>query len=183
LHSQRDWPTLPASLKPAPTTHGTSPDSFDGEPLGWSGTVATDEDGWIIETSLGCFPEGECRVVPDVLSDPHYAEPDSWDPWHSFTVSCDVDAHEQPAQFALAPPAPNPFNPSTLVRWSLAQAGPARLELFNLKGERVRVLADGLQERGPHLLTLEAGGLASGIYLLRLEAEGQSAVQRLVLLR
>ena len=51
MHSQRDLPTLPASLKPAPTTHGTSPDPMDGEPLGWSGTVATDEEGWIIEVA------------------------------------------------------------------------------------------------------------------------------------
>lgn len=159
------------------------PDPEDGDPLGWSGVVFTDEEGWLIETPLGCFPEGEYRVVLDVLSDHLYAEPDNWDPWLCFTVDCRVDAREQPATFALAPPAPNPFNPRTVLRWSLAQAGPARLELFNLRGERVRVLAEGLQERGPHELTLEAGGLASGIYLLRLEADGRSAVQRLLLER
>ena len=89
----------------------------------------------------------------------------------------------RPAAFALAEPAPNPFNPSTTLRWSLPQAGAARLALYDVQGRLARVLAEGEQAAGEHALRLEATGLASGLYLLRLEWGGQAACRRVLLLK
>lgn len=90
---------------------------------------------------------------------------------------------DRPAGLELASAAPNPFNPTTLLSYTLPQAGAARLELFNLRGERVATLASGPQTAGTHRLVFEGGGLASGVYLLRLESAGQARVQRLLLLK
>ena len=90
---------------------------------------------------------------------------------------------DRPGGLELAPAAPNPFNPTTLLSYTLPQAGNLRLELFNLRGALVSTLASGPQTAGTHRLVFDGGGLASGLYLLRLESAGQARVQRLLLLK
>lgn len=67
---------------------------------------------------------------------------------------------------------PNPFNPRTLVRWTLATTADVRLELFDLRGRRVERIEVGTRPAGTHSVTLETPDLASGTYLLRLCADG-----------
>ena len=86
-----------------------------------------------------------------------------------------------PAQSRLAGVAPNPFNPRTTIRYELAAAGPARVALYDARGCRLRVLADGEQTAGAHELVLEAEGLASGVYFCRLEAGGVIDTRKIVL--
>ncbi|MFA7330181.1 MAG: FlgD immunoglobulin-like domain containing protein [Candidatus Delongbacteria bacterium] len=99
-----------------------------------------------------------------------------------------VDDPAQPAAFRLEPNRPNPFNPETTLRFTLAQAGPVRLEVFNLAGQRVRVLQDGELDAGAHSLRFDARDeagreLASGLYLYRLSAAGRQETSRMLLLR
>ena len=68
---------------------------------------------------------------------------------------------------------PNPFNPITTVRFSLAEAGPVRLRAYDMLGRRVAVLADSDMVAGAHSLKFEAAHLPSGMYLLRLETARQ----------
>ena len=83
---------------------------------------------------------------------------------------------------------PNPFNPSTTLRFDLGAAGPARLSLHDAQGRRVRVLAEGVFAAGEQVLTWDgrddAGrALPSGVYFSRLEAEGRVESSKLVLAR
>jgi hypothetical protein len=94
-----------------------------------------------------------------------------------------VDAVTQPGVFALRGNHPNPFNPSTTVSYSLDQTGPATLSVFSLAGERVAVLAEGNQEAGEHQVAFDGSRLASGLYLLRLEAGAQLATGRMLLIK
>lgn len=69
---------------------------------------------------------------------------------------------------------PNPFNPSTVISYSLPASGKTSLELYNLKGQKVKTLFSGQQTAGTHSLGFngedEAGrAVASGVYLLRLK--------------
>lgn len=89
----------------------------------------------------------------------------------------------RPISLDLRPVWPNPFNPATTIAWTMPLAGQARLELFDVRGRLVRVLVDGFTGPGRHELRLEADGLASGAYLLRLSAAGDSRVRKLLLLR
>jgi hypothetical protein len=79
--------------------------------------------------------------------------------------------------------APNPFNPSTQLRFELPQAAEVRLELFGLDGNRLRDLFTGWLGGGHHSLMLHAGDLASGLYLLRVSAGERQDMLRLLLLK
>ncbi len=93
------------------------------------------------------------------------------------------EKRHRPAAFALHSPAPNPFNPSTRVTFQLAQAGPVRLEVYNLLGARVASLVDEVLPAGEHALRFEAGELASGVYFLQLQQEGRVDTRKMLLLR
>ena len=88
----------------------------------------------------------------------------------------------------LAQNAPNPFNSQTVLSYFLPAAGPARVEVFALTGQRVAVLCQGPQSAGSHRLHwngLDAEGrpLASGIYLYRLATDFGVLTRKLMLLR
>jgi len=74
-----------------------------------------------------------------------------------------------PGAFSLDQNYPNPFNPMTTIRYSLPVDSHVRLEVFNMLGESVALLANGTQSAAYH--EVEWGGnLASGIYVYRLSA-------------
>ena len=86
-------------------------------------------------------------------------------------------------EFALSGAYPNPFNPSTTIAYTLPAAGEVRLEVFDIAGRSVAVLARGVQNAGAHALTWNAAGLPSGVYLCRLQASGLAATQKVLLLK
>lgn len=92
-----------------------------------------------------------------------------------------VDAVELPASFGLTNAAPNPFNPSTTLSYEVAETGAVTLSVFNLQGQLVRTLVDGMQTAGEHQAVFQAGNLPSGMYLAQLRTENGSDVIRLVL--
>ncbi len=70
-----------------------------------------------------------------------------------------------PSSFDMEQNFPNPFNPSTTIRYAAPEASFVRLEVHDLLGRTVRTLADGLIKAGVHLATFDAAGLPSGNYL------------------
>jgi hypothetical protein len=84
---------------------------------------------------------------------------------------------------ALAQNFPNPFNPSTTIRYSLHTRGTIRLAVFNTLGQQVALLENGEREAGDHEVRFDGAGFASGVYYYRLEASGYVESRRLVLLK
>lgn len=83
--------------------------------------------------------------------------------------------------------APNPFGPSTLIRYRLPVAGIARLSIYDVKGSLVRRLVDWVQDAGHHQVTWDGcdergAEVASGTYLYSLECSGLET-ERMILLR
>lgn len=76
--------------------------------------------------------------------------------------------------FRLLDAVPNPFNPATTVSFQLDRAGVVGLAVFNLAGQEVRRLEAGARSIGTHQVTLEAGDLASGLYVVRLLVNDQA---------
>jgi predicted outer membrane repeat protein len=88
-----------------------------------------------------------------------------------------------PAAFALSACWPNPFNPSTQVELYLGEAGPVRVTVYNLAGQRVRTLHEGALPAGATRLVFDAGELASGLYLIEARQGSQRAVAKALLAR
>jgi hypothetical protein len=93
-----------------------------------------------------------------------------------------------PTSYALHQNAPNPFNPSTQIRYQLPRAENVRLVIYDLLGRTVRVLADDHQEAGYHLVTWDGRDqigrpVGSGIYLMRLMAGNFAQVRKMTLMR
>lgn len=106
----------------------------------------------------------------------------------AFAQSESEGAPLSPTTFALAPTYPNPFASQTTIRYRLESRGTATLEVFDLLGRRVRVLADGGRGAGPHTAEWDgrdaAGRLvANGVYLVRLRTGDASATRRVSVLR
>jgi len=83
---------------------------------------------------------------------------------------------------------PNPFNPRTTLRWELAEAGRVRLEIFDVRGRRVRKLVDRELPAGPHALGFDGRDddgrtLASGVYYIRLDTGERQLRGRITLVR
>ena len=88
----------------------------------------------------------------------------------------------------LAPNAPNPFNPSTVISYRLDTDGPVRLEIYNLLGQRIRTLVDEVQAAGAyrvHWDARDAAGrhMSTGIYFTRLYYPGGMHTRRILFLK
>lgn len=94
-----------------------------------------------------------------------------------------TSADEQPLSFLLEQNTPNPFNPTTTIRFSMDDVAPARLSVHDLRGAEVAVLWNGLAERGETAVQFDGSGLASGVYYYTLESQGHQQTQRMLLLK
>ncbi|MBU1700669.1 MAG: VCBS repeat-containing protein [Candidatus Eisenbacteria bacterium] len=95
---------------------------------------------------------------------------------------------EIPVILALHPNVPNPFSPSTTIRFDLPQAGMVRLQLYNVAGRLVRVLRDGMIEGGSHIVVwdgrdLNGNRVASGAYFYRLYAQDKVLTRKMLLVK
>lgn len=88
-----------------------------------------------------------------------------------------------PTSFALEQNYPNPFNPITEISFSLPEASEAKLEIFNIMGQRVTTLVDESLPAGHHSATWDATDNASGIYFYRLTAGDAGTTRKMVLLK
>jgi len=107
-----------------------------------------------------------------------------------FTSGTSSTSDEVPLLFktALDGNYPNPFNPSTVIRFSLAGEFRVSVDIYNLKGQLVRSVVDGVYKAGKHNVVWngedERGGqVSSGIYLYRMRAGGYTEVRKMLLLK
>jgi len=81
---------------------------------------------------------------------------------------------EMPTAFVLYQNYPNPFNPTTTIHYDLPFEGQVTLKIFNLRGEQLKVLENGIKPAGRHFVvwnSLNEDGqqVASGVYFYQLE--------------
>ena len=88
-----------------------------------------------------------------------------------------------PAQYALNQNFPNPFNPSTTIRYSVPTAGKVLMKVYNILGQEVTTLVNTHQSAGTYNVTFDASRLASGIYFYRISSGNFTQVKKMVLLK
>ncbi len=92
----------------------------------------------------------------------------------SYAFSDILDVETLPVNYALEQNYPNPFNPSTTIRYQLPYDSKVSLIVYNILGEKVQELLNGIQTAGSYNNVWNAGTLASGVYFLRLNAESKA---------
>ncbi len=88
-----------------------------------------------------------------------------------------------PKEFTLSQNYPNPFNPTTSIEYSVPIRGSISLKVFNLLGQHVMTLVDGVQEAGNYVARFNGTDLTSGVYFYRLESGDASLTKKLVLMK
>jgi hypothetical protein len=88
-----------------------------------------------------------------------------------------------PAQCALYNNYPNPFNPTTMIRFALPKTTLVQLEIYNVIGQRVTTLVNEVREAGYYNVVFDANNIASGVYIYRLQADGFTDVKKMIVLR
>jgi len=122
--------------------------------------------------------------------------PSSKDVWtFNPTVLTIVKQAGAPYLFTLMQNYPNPFNPSTTIRYELPVLSKVTITIYNVLGQKVRTLVDGVQNAGPQFQVWNSksdlgSSVASGVYFYRIEATGLSGkagalsvTKKMVLLR
>lgn len=131
-----------------------------------------------IADSIGCFEINESNhpslyLMGAVLNGKRYGT--------ALTGVHDRPAH--PQQFFLYQNYPNPFNPTTTIRYDIPERSYVAIHIFNLLGQKIRMLVS--EEKGPGNYSVEfnAGTLPSGVYVYRMTAGKHILEKKLALIR
>jgi hypothetical protein len=88
-----------------------------------------------------------------------------------------------PAGYALSANYPNPFNPTTHIRFTVPTDEQVRITVYSVAGDVVAILADGRYTQGDHDVVFDGSGLASGVYYYRLATPSFSKTRKMVLVK
>lgn len=88
-----------------------------------------------------------------------------------------------PGEYALHPAHPDPFNPVTTISFDLPKSGDVRLAVYDQTGREIAKLVTGWRPAGTHQVVFDATGLASGIYIVKLNTGNFVASQKIVMMK
>lgn len=91
------------------------------------------------------------------------------------TLAVDGNGNQIPDVFTLVGNYPNPFNPTTNIKFVMPQRSDVSLEVFNVLGQRVAMQQVGERQAGEHTITFDASNLATGLYTYRLTMASTNA--------
>jgi hypothetical protein len=110
----------------------------------------------------------------------------AWTTYYRFRTVQVAGVEEEeafPTDYALAQNYPNPFNPVTNIRFTVPRSGHVRLAVFDLLGREVASLVDSELPAGSYTVQWDGAGVASGMYLYRMQAGDFVRINRMLLLR
>ncbi len=104
-----------------------------------------------------------------------------------FTTGTLVDAIENgnglPSQFRLSQNYPNPFNPTTTIRYDLPRMSLVTITVYDILGQQVAILVDGVKSPGAHEVVFNGSSLASGVYFYRMSAGSYVSTHEMMMVK
>lgn len=88
-----------------------------------------------------------------------------------------------PSEFKLLQNFPNPFNPSTIISYTVPERANVTLKVYNILGLEVATLVNDIREAGYHTVSFNANGLTSGMYIYELNANGIKQSRKMIYLK
>ena len=98
-------------------------------------------------------------------------------------VSVEDEIETIPSEFALFQNFPNPFNSSSVIKYSVPKSSPVTLKIFNTLGEEIETLVNEENPAGTYELNWNAANLPSGVYFYRLQAGDFVQTRKMILLK
>jgi len=90
---------------------------------------------------------------------------------------------EAQAAYALGQNAPNPFNPTTTIGFTLAEAGDVTIDVYNVAGQRVDTLVNDFMDAGSHSVVWNASGFSAGVYFYTVKSGDFTRTLKMTLLK
>jgi hypothetical protein len=101
----------------------------------------------------------------------------------TFSYSNEIDVNLIPKEFILHQNYPNPFNPTTNIEFTIPLKSQIKINVYNILGELIQTIANGLFEPGLHVIVFNAENLPSGIYIYQMETELSTQSRTMILLK
>lgn len=101
----------------------------------------------------------------------------------TFSLTSVASTPTEPESYTLEQNYPNPFNPTTTIEYSIPKASSVQLVVYNILGQQVATLVNGMVAAGTHTAKFDATRLASGVYIYRIVAGNYSSARKMVLLK
>jgi len=170
---------------------------FDGQNYRYLIEVSKDDITWSTavdkrsttltdQTQQDSFIANDARYVRITVTQ---LSPGCWASFWEFQVftppaTTDVQQTEvKPTEYSLKQNFPNPFNPSTMISYSLKEKSKVELIVYDLLGRTVATLVNDIQDSGNYKFNFTANNLASGIYFYRLNAGSYVVSKKMILLK
>ena len=153
----------------------------------WPVTVQLNENSALFEDEghyrLQVYEDGEKQASYDLIDGEGVLVSDPGEE-AEFHLRFEEEA-EAPSEFALKQNYPNPFNPVTEIEYHLPEDEHVHLRVYDIQGRQVATLVDEDQSAGVHTATFnsEQTGVASGVYMYRLEVGSYSEVRQMTLIK
>jgi len=171
--------------------------SADGVLLEWATASETNNRGFEIERSSGnefstvAFVDGKGTTTStssysytDAVSAGKYSyrlKQIDFDGTTTYSNTVEVDL--SPASYNLSQNFPNPFNPSTVIRFAMPVAGNVTLNVYNALGQKVAELVNGFKPAGEHSVDFSAANLTSGVYFYEIQAGEFKMMKKMQLIK
>jgi glucose/arabinose dehydrogenase len=166
---------------------------YSGESIGWGSQLQLipayfPEGEYVLQGHTGHYPDEPWYNLEihfsKAASNEHTDSPGAAPllGWNSDGISAGL-SETFPTHIELMDAYPNPFNPETVLRFTLPQAASVQLTVVDISGRQVATLVNGLQEAGVHQVAFNGTNMPSGIYLYRFQTDGFTAVNKMTLIK
>jgi hypothetical protein len=103
--------------------------------------------------------------------------------WKNNIVTSVAERNSAPSEYFLYPNYPNPFNAGTIIEFSTPQRERISIEVFNILGQKLVTIADGIVEAGHHRINFEPRSLSSGVYFYRFHTETKTITRPMIYIK
>ncbi len=153
------WPTIASGSAPVDSDHDGMPNSWETD-NGLNPNDASDRNG----TNLSSVGYSNLEVyLNSIVENGGLSK--------NLIYAANSD-NAGPSEFALVGNYPNPFNPSTVIKYAIPEKSKVKIGIYNILGQRVGILMNSEKQAGVYETTWNATNLPSGIYLIHMSAEG-----------
>ena len=144
-----------------------------------------------MDESVGVFYQMMDPNVNTIVDNDGYEDYKQWvyvgvyeNDWvYEDTTSVGIDKDLTPKDFTLNQNYPNPFNPITQIQYEMKSAGQVNMELFDIRGAKVRTLINENKPEGSYKFAFDGSQLSSGVYFYSMTSNGITKTRKLVLMK